>query len=61
MTNTQFEQIELMRLRAKEKFNQGFSDAKSLPELLQVYATYTGNLEAIIDTIEVIEISKKVR
>ncbi|MBP3887226.1 MAG: hypothetical protein J6F30_06190 [Cellulosilyticum sp.] len=61
MTIAQFEQIELMRLRVKEKFNQGFSDAKNLPELLQVYASYTGNLEAIIDTVEVIEISKKVR
>lgn len=41
------------------RFQKAFKDAETPVDLVQAYATYCGNLEAILDTFEITELYNK--
>ena len=53
MKNKDIELLKARRSEIKKQFEDEFWKAKTYSDMLQSWATYTGKLEAIIDTYEV--------
>ena len=53
MTQEQKQQLTKIRVEKKAKMIERFKEAKTPQDIITAYATYAGNLEALLDMYEI--------